>query len=224
MHEELIKYFSGFLTDNRLEIFNRVLDFRTRYLTVVLEDVYQSQNASATIRSCDCFGIQDLHLIQNKNTFTIDRKVTMGSHKWLTFHHYRNSAANSLQAIKNLKKNNYRIIATSPHNRATTPGNFDLGEGKAALFFGTELSGLSDVVLHHADDFLYIPMYGFTQSFNLSVSVALVLQSLTQLLHQSDLNWKLSDNERDELLLLWLKKSVKASAQIEARFFSEKKS
>jgi tRNA (guanosine-2'-O-)-methyltransferase len=222
MHEELISYFSGFLTDNRMEIFNRVLDYRTRHLCIVLEDVFQSQNASATIRSCDCFGIQDLHVIQNKNYLTIDRKVTMGSHKWLTFHHYRNNADNTLQAITNLRKQNYRIIATSPHTRATSPDTFKLENGKAAVFFGTELSGLSDIVLQNADEFLHIPMYGFTQSYNLSVSVALVLQSLTRLLHKSELDWKLTDNERDELLLLWLKKSIKASAQIEARYFSEK--
>lgn len=218
MQEKLIQYLSGFLTEKRTAQFHKVLDYRTRYLCLVLEDVYQSQNASAVIRTCDCLGIQDIHCVQNRFRFTIDRNVSMGAHKWISFHYHKGEKNNSLSAISSLKKENYRIIATSPSRESTIPENLDLSKGKAALFFGTELTGLSKDVLDAADEFIHIPMFGFTQSYNLSVSAALILYSLVSRLHQSTLPWNLSPAEKSELLLDWMRKSIKSSAKIEARF------
>jgi len=222
MTEDLIRYLSGFISDERLEIFNLVLDYRTRYLCIVLEDIYQAQNASAVIRTCDCFGIQDLHIIQNKYEAGIDRNVTMGSHKWLTFHYYTDPERNTLHAIEALRTAGYRIVATSPHQRAASLDDFSLENGKAALFFGTELTGLSSAVMRHADEFIRIPMYGFTRSFNLSVSAAITLQTLVNRLHHSSIQWNLTTPERNEILLSWLRKSIRSSARIEARYFQKK--
>lgn len=216
----LLNYFRSFISDARNELFNRKARERTRYLTIVLEDIFQPQNASAVLRSCDCFGIQDVHIIENRNRFTIDKEVVMGASKWLTLHKYHKSDNNSMDAIRFLKKSGYRIVATSPHaaENQTLP-LFDLSRGKAALVFGTELQGISPYIQKEADEFLKIPMYGFTESLNISVSAAIIMFHLTNRLRSDNsLFWNLSLIEQEELILHWIKKTVKSSSLLEQRF------
>ena len=144
MQNELIRYLSSFLTPERLLLFNRVVNQRTNYLTVVLEDIFQPQNASAVLRSCDCFGIQNVHVIENWNTFTVDREVAMGASKWIDIHRYNQLDKNTPAAVKALKKKGYRIVATSPHINEQLLPDFDISKGKAALVFGSEFKGLSN--------------------------------------------------------------------------------
>ncbi|WP_209319729.1 TrmH family RNA methyltransferase [Ancylomarina longa] len=204
-----VRFLEQFATDNRLELINTNLNNRTRYITIVLENIFQPQNASAVMRSCDCFGIQDLHVIENSNTYQLNPEVVMGSSKWVDLHQYNKKEENSVDAILDLKQKGYRIVATSPHVNDVLLPDFDLKKGKAAFFFGTELTGLSDIVLEHADEFVKIPMYGFTESFNISVSAALVLSHLANELRRSELSWQLNEIEKLELKLDWLKKSVR---------------
>lgn len=219
MTVELIEYLSGFITPERWRLFEQVLENRTRYLTIVLEDIFQAQNASAVLRSCDCFGVQNVHVIENRNRFEIDREVAMGASKWLTIHKYNQSDQNSLQAINNLKGQGYRIVATTPHEGDIKLEDFDLSKGKAAFIFGTELTGITDIVKQEADEFVKIPMYGFTESFNISVSAALCLHHLThQLRFHSNVNWKLKEEEKQEIMLEWLRKTIKSSDSLEERF------
>ena len=156
------------VTDDRWNRFQEVLDERTQYLTVVLENIYQPLNASAVLRSADCFGIQDVHVIENYNEFTPDREVAMGSSRWLNIKRYNEEENNTLQCIQKLKKEGYRIVATTPHKNDCNLQQFDLTKGKTALLFGTEMEGLTDIALQEADEYLKIPMYGFTENFNLS--------------------------------------------------------
>ena len=176
--EALIDHFLKCITDERKAIFEELIQKRTKYLTVVLENIYQPLNASAVLRSCDCFGIQDVHVIENYNEFKPDREVAMGASNWLTVNRYDKNENNTLDCIQSLKNKGYRIVATSPHNSQTDLINYDLSKGKTALVFGTEVEGLSDVVLKNADEHLHIPMYGFTESFNLSVSAAICLYEM----------------------------------------------
>ena len=214
-NKELINKLSQFVLDRRLELFEKILSSRTRYITVVLEDVFQPQNASAVLRSCDCFGIQDIHVIENRNTFTLDKEVTMGSHKWLNVHKYKDTES----AIRHLKKDGYRIVATTPDEKSPSIYDYNLEEGKTALLFGTELTGLTDLAIRNADEFVNIPMYGFTESFNISVSVALILQSFVRNLHNSvKADWKLTEEERITLMLSWLRKTIRKADLIEKRF------
>ena len=104
MQVKLLQYLSKHITPERLNLFKRIIENRTKHITVVLEDIYQSQNASAVLRSCDCFGIQDVHIIENRNEFKLDTEVSLGSSKWLTLTKYNQKENNSLAAIKNLKK------------------------------------------------------------------------------------------------------------------------
>ncbi len=222
MKSELINFLQQFTSDNRLEVFNKVIANRTRYITIVLEDIYQSQNASAVLRTSDCFGIQDIHVIENKNKYDINPDVALGSSKWLDLIRYNENENNTLEAIKKIRKNGYRIVATTPHKDDVNLEDFDFERGKVALFFGTEVTGLSDLVIENADEYLKIPMYGFTESFNISVSAAIILHHLTSKLRTSDVNWQLSDKEKENLKLDWLKKTVKSSSMLIEEFLSKK--
>ena len=222
MNSDLINYLEQFITQQRLNLFHQILNQRTRYITVVLEDIYQSQNASAVLRTADCFGIQDIHIIENKNEYQINPDVALGSYKWLNLVKYNNQKSNTLEAISDLKKQGYRIVATTPHTNDVNLEDFDVTQGKTALFFGTELNGLSDIMIVNADEYIKIPMVGFTESFNISVSVAIILHHLTSSLRKSEIDWQLSDNEKEEILLEWLKKTIKKSSLLIDDFLSKK--
>ncbi len=215
---DLIDHLSEYITGKRLALFRQVLEERTRYITVLLEDIYQSQNASAVLRTCDCTGVQDVHIVEQDNEYEINRDVALGSNQWLSLHYYHNGDDNISLAVEALKSNGYRIVATSPHREGQSPESIDLGKGKVALLFGTELNGLSDRALDLADEYLQIPMVGFTESYNISVSAALVLYALRKRLEGSALNWKITREEKNILLLDWLRHSIKMSAQIEKKF------
>lgn len=223
LKKDFIAFLSECIYERRVSQIQRVLESRTRYITVVLEDIYQSQNASAVLRTCDCLGLQDIHIIENKHCFNINPQVVLGSNKWLTIKKYKNEPDNSIKAIEALRNDGYRIVATTPHTEEIPLDRFDLHKGKVALFFGTELSGLSKMVLNNADEFVSIPMYGFTESFNISVSAAIVLYSLTKTLRDSNIQYQLSDDEREDLLLSWLKATTKKWEMMEKRFLFEKK-
>jgi len=219
----LIEYLSSVITEKRFTQIQQVLQNRTRYLTVVLEDIYQSQNASAVLRTCDCFGIQDVHIIENRNEYNINPDVVQGASKWLSLNYYNERDNNTLDAIKRLKAEGYRIVATTPHTNDVNLEEFDISAGKIALVFGTEETGISDVVRENTDEFLKIPMYGFTESFNISVSAAIVLHHLVYRLNESDVNRNLSKEESDEILLNWLRITVKKSELVEKRYYQDRK-
>ena len=216
--EDLIRFLETVMVEDRIKMIGKNVNERTRYITIVLENIFQAQNASAVMRSCDCFGVQDLHVIENSNNYELNPDVVMGSSKWVDLKRYNSKDENTLDAINSLKKEGYRIIATTPHTNDILLPDFDLTKGKSAFFFGTELTGLSDVVMNNADEFVKIPMYGFTESFNISVSASLVLNHLASSLRISNLDWKLTNEEKLDLKLEWYKKSVKSSEKMIHRF------
>ncbi|MBT7704718.1 MAG: RNA methyltransferase, partial [Polaribacter sp.] len=164
--------------------------------------------------SCDVFGIQDLHVIEEKLGKKIDREIAMGAQKWVNIHRHHSTDV----CIDVLKKEGYQIIATSPHNKATELSEFDITK-KSAFFFGKEKDGLSNTVLNNADGFLKIPMYGFTESLNISVSAAIILQSVVTRLKDSNIDWKLTESEKKELIFHWTKMTIKSADQIIDRFY-----
>ena len=218
---QLIEFFSQFVIDERLNLFQRTLTNRTRYLTVVLEDIFQTQNASAVLRTCEVFGVQDIHIIENQNPFKVNARVTLGSAKWLTLHRYNKEENNTLTALQHLKEEGYRIIATVPDPNATILENFNLSAGKAAIVFGSEKPGISKCVKEMADEQLTIPMFGFTESLNISVSAATIIYTLITKLRKSKIDWQLNPKDSDELMLKWLRKHIRRSNLLEARFMEE---
>ena len=220
--EALIDHFLKCITHERKALFEELIQKRTTYLTVVLENIYQPLNASAVLRSCDCFGIQDVHVIENYNEFKPDREVAMGASNWLTVNRYDKNENNTLDCIQSLKNKGYRIVATSPHNSQTGLINFDLSKGKTALFFGAEVEGLSDVVLEKADEHLHIPMYGFTESFNLSVSAAICLYEMRMKMEKENIKWHMTEDEKNQVLLNWLRYSIDRSEIVEEDFLKNR--
>lgn len=209
-----LEYLEGFLTDNRKSRFLDVLQNRTNHFTVAIEDVFQMHNTSAVMRSCEVFGVQELHVIEQKFGKRIDKEIAMGSQKWVDIHPY-GSMGDCIAAVKS---KGYRIIATTPHQNDCVLDDFDIST-PAALFFGTERDGLSQELLDQADGFLKIPMAGFTESLNISVSAAIILQNLTSRLRKSQIDWHLTEDEILEKRLTWTKNSIKDIKRIEARYF-----
>lgn len=211
--ELLTEHIWSFVTNNKKQIFNQVIEERMRHITVVLEDIYQPQNASAVLRSCDCFGIQDLHVIEGRNTYKVNPKIVMGASKWVDVHHHPTTTS----CIDNLKEKGYQIIATTPHTNDVDIYDFNPIQ-KSAIFFGTEMNGLSDEVLEKADVFVKIPMYGFTESFNISVAAALCINQITHTLRKSNIDWSLSEEEKQELKLRWGKRCIRQPEIVQKEF------
>lgn len=211
-------YLKGYMTAERAELFERVAANRTRYLSVVVEDVYQPHNASAVLRSCDCFGVQDVHIIENDNKWELSEGVTMGSDKWLTLTRHNAKANNTADCLTKLKEQGYAIVATTPHEDDYVLKTLPL-DRKCALVFGTEMRGISETVREHADYFLRIPMYGFTESFNISVAAALTLYELSDRLRRERNDWTLSPDEHEALLVEWAVKSIREGNQVLQRYF-----
>ncbi|HRH39188.1 MAG TPA: RNA methyltransferase, partial [Flavobacteriales bacterium] len=204
---ELYERLSAFITDNKRELFDRLAPLRTRHITAVLEDIYQPHNASAVVRTCDLLGIQDIHIIENRNKFTVNPDVTLGSSKWTDMHRWRGEEENSLRCVKHLKEAGYAVVVTSPRATDVTPNSIALDK-PLAFCFGTELTGASDVLMEHADIQLRIPMYGFTESYNISVSAAITLYTVMERLRLSAVDWKLDAAALAALKLNWARKVV----------------
>lgn len=214
---QLLNYLESYLTENRKELFIKTLSNRTRHFTVVTEDVYQLHNTSAVMRTCDIFGIQDLHVVEEIQGKRIDKEIAMGAQKWVDLYRYDSID----ECISTLKDKEYRIIATTPHKDSQFLDDFDITQ-KAAFFFGKESSGLSDKVFQQADSFLKIPMYGFTESLNISVSAAIILQEVVTKLRKTDINWKLTEDEQLEKRLDWAMKTIKSIDAILTRYEEKK--
>lgn len=213
---DYLNFLETILTDNRKERFLEVLKNRTNHFTVAVEDVYQLHNTSAVMRSCEVFGIQELNVIEQRFGKRIDKQIALGAQKWVDI--IRHETSNN--CIESLRSKGYQIIATTPHEKDCLLENFDISK-PSALFFGTEKEGLSEEIMQQADGFLKIPMVGFTESLNISVSAAIIIQNLTNRLRNSDINWQLTEDEILEKRLTWAKNSIKDIKRIEKRYFEE---
>ena len=220
MQSELIKHLSGFVTQARLKRFEEVLKNRTRHIAIGLENIYQPHNASAVLRSCDCFGIQDVHIIENENKYTFNPDVSLGSEKWLTLHRYNDGQKSLENCISTLKEQGYTIAVTSLHKDSHTIENIPLNN-KLALFFGTEMRGATTELESKADMFVKIPMLGFTESFNISVAAAISMYALSSRLRKEDIAWQLTDSDKEELCLQWLRNTIPKVELLEKDFIGK---
>ena len=215
----LLEYLENFMSENRKNRFIEVLKNRTNHFTIAVEDVFQLHNTSAVMRSCEVFGIQNLHVIEQRYGKSIDKQIAKKKKKWVDINRYDN-IKNSIATLKN---QGYQIIATTPHNDSCMLDEFDVTK-KSAIFFGTEIDGLSEEVMKQADGFIKIPMVGFTESLNISVSAALVIQDITNRMRHSDVNWQLTEDEVLEKRLDWTRKTIKDIEYIEKQFVEEEPS
>lgn len=213
LEKETNEYILSLVSENKRLLFEEVLKNRTRHIAIVLENTFQSHNASAVLRTAECFGIQEIYIIENRYKYNINPQITMGSTKWINLSKY-DTVKNCYAA---LKKNGYKILATLPGEKSTLLNECSIDD-PLAIVFGTEKEGLSEEAINFADGFLHIPMYGFTESFNVSVSAAMCMYDLTTRLRLSKINWQLSESETAELRYQWAKKTVAKSNLIEVAY------
>ena len=218
--EELVfQHLSKFISDHRKETIERVLDLRTRYVTIILEDIFQSQNASAVVRTCECMGLQEIHMVENITKYSINPKVLRGANKWIDIKRYRSKKDhNTIACFNQLRNEGYKILVADPDADGIPVHDISVNEGKLALMFGNELHGASKTSLDNCDVKVRIPMYGFTESLNISVSVAICLDSVVTRLRNGNISSGLSSVEKDILRLKWYRKIVRKSDLIEREF------
>ena len=219
--EALANYLEAFVSENKKAKIAEVLEMRTRYITIVLEDIYQSQNASATLRTADCMGLQDAYFIENYNEYEVNTDVTKGATKWLDIHRFNEPEKDNTETcIQHLKAKGFRVVGTSLAADSLHPADLPLDK-PLALLFGNEQFGLSGFAREQTDLNIKIPMYGFTQSFNISVSVAISLSHLIHKLHQSNIDWQLSQEEKLALTLQWYRRIADKRGVLEKAIFGE---
>jgi tRNA (guanosine-2'-O-)-methyltransferase len=207
MQVSLLNFLRQYVSGTKLKLFDQLIHMRTRYVTVVLEDIYQPHNASAVLRSCECFGLQDVHIVENKYHWKHSPDVDRGSSKWLNINRHYGQSNNTRDCLSELKAKGFQIVATTPH---ATMSIDELPLGKpVALVFGTERLGVSGDVINMCDAEVKIPMYGFTGSFNVSVAAAICLHTMRRRLTDSEINWHLSPSDEEEIMLTWCKRSLK---------------
>ena len=221
--KSLISFLYKHITPERAQRFEEVLQSRTRHILIVAEDVYQERNASALIRTADCFGIQEVHIIENHNQYKISPGITRGADKWVDVMIHQGGNNNTEKCIVQLRKRGYRIVASSPHKGDQTPEKIGLDE-KTAIFFGGEKEGLSAKVISEADAFIKIPMVGFTESFNLSVAGGILLYTLTQRLRKSNIHWQLTEDEKNDMRIKWSMNTINRADQLVKKFNQQLKS
>ncbi len=215
--QKAIEYLKEFVSEERYNRISDIVRKRTRHFTIVVENLFQSHNMSAILRTAECLGIQDVHMIENDFEYEISKQVSLGAQKWLSIYHYNNLENNTASCLQALKKKGYKIVATLPHEECHFLDDIPI-DNKSAFLFGTELNGLTQEAIDMADEFVKIPMYGFTESYNVSVSVALTMMNVNERLRKSRLDWSLNHEEILDLEFDWLRKSIKDSESILKRF------
>lgn len=218
-YEERIAYLREFMTEERQRTLERALGMRTRYMTILMENTFHPQNASALVRHCEAFGVQHLHTIETRCKFNPNLNIVRGTDKWIELERHHSTA----EALQALKAEGYRIIATTPHRESCTPESFDVTKGKFALVFGTEHAGISEEVVEAADEFLRIPMCGMVESLNVSASAAILIYQLSTRMREQlpAATWQLPETEYIETLYKWSHSSVRDAAGVLNRQFGE---
>jgi len=217
VNAELLAFLGEFVSPNKREKIQRVLDQRTRHIAIALEDIYQPHNASACLRSCDCLGVQDVHIVENRNEYQPTNEVAMGAEKWLTLHRYRRIDS----CLETLRSSGYRIVATTPNEQAHDLLSLPL-DRPVALLFGTEEQGLTAPALDAADTTLRLPMYGFTRSYNISVTVAITLSRLVERLRDEGHAWQLAETDREDITLDFYRAIVTRHDLLEVEFWNRR--
>ncbi len=220
--KQQIEYLFNFITSSRKNRILNILKNRTRFITIVLEDIYDPHNGSACLRSCDANGIQDVYIIERNHLFSTKEGVSMGSGKWLSIYKFNSKDQDpAIQCFDTLKRKGYKIYGM--HVRTVlNKNNYLLNEvlldQPSAFVFGSEKNGLSTITIDSLENFVQIPMYGFVESYNISVACALTVFTLIQKLRNTSILWQLTEEEQYTILLEWLKKDISNSELLLKKF------
>ena len=215
--QEYLDYLHECITPERKSKITTVLSQRSKHYTVVIEDIYQLHNTSAVLRSCDVFGVQQLHVIERKYGKKIDSEIALGAQKWVDVFRYKHP----VDCIESLKGQGYKIIVTSPHLDASTPETIEINQ-PFALFFGNEKKGISEEVISQADGFMTIPMMGFSESLNISVAAAIAMQELSKRIRSSEISWELTKPVALQTEIHWVEQSVRSLESVQQKFLKQR--
>ena len=207
-----------FMLQKRVRRLRQVVQNRTRNLCVVVDGVHDPHNLSATVRSCDAFGILDLHVVESQARFRVSHKVSQGTQKWLDIHRWPNPE----DCAEKLHQSGFQLFVADVNTESQSIDHLPFGE-KLALVFGNEHQGASAHMRQVADGSFHIPMFGFAESLNISVSVgislAIAVRERVRILGQ---HGDLSEQQQQRLIEDWQKRSVRCSNLILARLEQDK--
>jgi len=212
----LYQHLQQFLTDERLQKIEEQSHFSSDFVLPVMEDVYQFRNAAAIVRSAEGCGFHKIVAMEKINVFNPNLDLTKGADTWVEVE----KVPATLDSLKTIKQKGYKIVAVSPEKNATPLPDFKITE-PVALTFGTEWQGVTEEILDFADETLAIPMFGFTQSFNVSVAAAICFYELKQKLMQSNLPHYLNEEKKLQLKIRWAKNSIKSGEQILNKYIKD---
>ncbi len=207
--KEKIAFLESLLSEKRLERIKEVIDYKIQNITIVLDNLLDSHNTSAILRTAEGLGIKDVYIIEKDYQFEINKGITKYSHKWLDLHRFKDYEP----CVKELKKREYKIFIANVGEKSLKLTDIEIKpDNKYAFVVGNEHGGISGEILKYADYEFTIPMYGFTESFNVSVASAIIL-SHTTYLYRKALQQKsdLTEQQKEELYFDFLKKAVKNS-------------
>ncbi len=213
---ELYNFLASFISPHKQQLFDEKIQNRTRHIAILLEDIFQAQNASAVVRTADCYGVQDVFIIEEKYPYKLNLDVLKGSSRWVDLHRYKIGD----QALGEVRDRGYKIAATTPTGKIPI-AELPLNE-RVMLAFGSEITGLSKKIMDVADYHVRIPMFGFTESFNISVSAAIALYDTISRLHRSGIDWQLSAAVQQSVKYHWMRRIIKNASGIEAVFYQKK--
>ena len=172
-HEAVCVALEPLLTPERIARIDQVIDARLGSIVAAVEDTYDPHNAAATLRTCEALGLQELYVIEPGLRFSAAKGVTRGAHRWLDLHRFSDAAA----AIGDLEARGFRVYATLPDPNAISIEDVDVSS-PVAVVFGNEHDGVSPAVIAACHGAVTVPMFGFTESYNLSVTVGLCMSRL----------------------------------------------
>ena len=215
--EEVYQYLTDFLTEERLQKIEYFSAQSSDFILPIMEDVYQFRNAAAIVRSAEACGLHRIVALEKINVFQPNLDLTKGADTWVEI--VKHPA--HIDYIKNIKQQGYKIVAVSPEKNATLLPDFNITE-PIALTFGTEWQGVTEEILDFADETLAIPMYGFTQSFNVSVAAAICFYELKQKLIKNNIPHLLNKEKLLKTRIRWAVNSIRSGNEILNKYLDEK--
>ena len=200
------------LTEERIHRLKTVASHRLHDV-IVLENIHDPHNAAAALRNCDAFGIQTVHVIfETEKMFNPEKlgKLTSASaNKWLEIKTWTTTK----ECFTSLKKEGFHIAATAIDKTAQSFDTYEFPKQKMAFVFGNEGFGITETAKKMADTLIYIPMYGFVDSLNLSVTVGVVAHQIAvQRLKTGVAQY--SPQESHELAASWIAEDEKRRSRV----------
>ena len=188
------------ISSSRLQRMSTVAENRLDGLTMVAEGTHLRHNLSAIIRSAESFGVSKVHLISTGKQKSSG--AAKGSERWVELKIHTNAE----QCMTELKNQGYKVFVADFQEDSFTPETLPIDQ-KVAIVMGTELAGISEKTKELADGSVMIPMFGFTQSLNVSVASACLLQRIATRMREQEVGL-MSETNRQCLLDFWVEREA----------------